>query len=187
MIRRNATERRLLLSIDRRAMIFSAIGAALYAAVSLLPNPIDLPGLHNLNFRPGVVVPVLAGILLGPFAGFFVGAAGTLAADGLTFGFSWNWAVGNGLIGLIAGLVPAARLASPARWRSIGVASVMAALGIILGSGFAALTDVLVANLTPDTAIGVEWISVAKWELAWGVPLTIIVLLAWPRRPKIGG
>src|SRR5437870_9765410 len=110
MIRRNATERRLLLSIDRRAMIFSAIGAALYAAVSLLPNPIDLPGLHNLNFRPGVVVPVLAGILLGPIAGFFVGAAGTLVADGLTFDTSWNWAIGNGLIGLIAGVVPAAKI-----------------------------------------------------------------------------
>ena len=127
-----------------------------------MPNPIDLPGLHNLNFRPGVVVPVLAGILLGPIAGFAVGAAGTLVADGLTFGISWNWAIGNGLIGLIAGLVPAARLASRARWRSIGVATVISALAIILGIGFAALTDVLVANLTPDTAIGVEWISVVK-------------------------
>ena len=106
---------------------------------------------------------------------------------GLTFGISWNWAIGNGLIGLIAGLVPAARLASRARWRSIGVATVISALAIILGIGFAALTDVLVANLTPDTAIGVEWISVAKWELVWGVPLTVIVLLARPRRPKITG
>ena len=113
--------------------------------------------------------------------------AGTLVADGLTYGISWNWAIGNGLIGLIAGLVPAAGLASRARWRRIGAMTVMGALGIIVGIGFAALTDVLVANLTPDTAIGVEWISVAKWELAWGVPLTIIVLLAWPRRPKIGG
>jgi len=28
---------------------------------------------------------------------------------------------------------------------------------------------------------------VAKWELVWGVPLTVIVLLARPRRPKITG
>jgi len=187
MMPRKVTKRRVLLSMNRQTMIFSAIATALYAAVSLLPNPIDLPGLHNLNFRPGAVVPVLAGILLGPIAGFAVGAAGTLVADGLTFGISWNWAIGNGLIGLIAGLVPAARLASRARWRSIGVATVMSALAIILGIGFAALTDVLVANLTPDTAIGVEWISVAKWELVWGVPLTVIVLLAQPRRPKITG
>ncbi|TMF59653.1 MAG: hypothetical protein E6I16_08880 [Chloroflexi bacterium] len=187
MTRRNPNEGRRLLRVDRRAVISSVLAAALYTAVSLLPNPIDLPGLHNLNFRPGVVVPVLAGILLGPIAGFAVGAAGTLVADGLTFGISWNWAIGNGLIGLIAGLVPAARLASRARWRSIGVATVISALAIILGIGFAALTDVLVANLTPDTAIGVEWISVAKWELVWGVPLTVIVLLARPRRPKITG
>ena len=183
MTRRNPNEGRRLLRVDRRAVISSVLAAALYTAVSLLPNPIDLPGLHNLNFRPGVVVPVLAGILLGPIAGFAVGAAGTLVADGLTFGISWNWAIGNGLIGLIAGLVPAARLASRARWRSIGVATVISALAIILGIGFA----LLVANLTPDTAIGVDWISVAKWELVWGVPLTVIVLLARPRRPEIAG
>jgi len=42
------------------------------------------------------------------------------------------------------------------------------------------MTDVFVANLTPDTAISAEWIPLATWNLIWGLPLLVIVLSIWP-------
>ncbi len=178
---RTTMTRRQIWRLDRQAVGYTAMGTALYAAFSLVPNPVDLPGAHNLNFRPGVVVPILFGVLFGPIVGFLVGTVGTLISDVLTFGVSWNWEIGNGLIGLVAGLAPVAVAGAARRWRGISAAIIIGALAIIVGIGFAALTDIWVANMTPDMAIGVEWISVAKWDLAWGVPLTIVLFLAWER------
>ncbi len=165
---RTTMTRRQIWRLDRQAVGYTAMGTALYAAFSLVPNPVDLPGAHNLNFRPGVVVPILFGVLFGPIVGFLVGTVGTLISDVLTFGVSWNWEIGNGLIGLVAGLAPVAVAGAARRWRGISAAIIIGALAIIVGIGFAA-------------AIGFEWISVAKWDLAWGVPLTIVLFLAWER------
>jgi hypothetical protein len=52
-------------------------------------------------------------------------------------------------------------------------------LGVIAGSGFAALTDIWIVNLGADLAVSAEWFPVAKWDPALGVPLAVGVLLAW--------
>ena len=61
-------------------------------------------------------------------------------------------------------------------------------LAIVLGAGLAALTDILIANLTPDTAISAEWIPLASWNLVWGLPLLVIVLSIWAlARRRVAG
>jgi hypothetical protein len=41
------------------------------------------------------------------------------------------------------------------------------------------MTDVFVANLTPDTAISAEWIPVSTWNLLWGLPILVVLLAGW--------
>jgi energy-coupling factor transport system substrate-specific component len=164
--------------LDRRAVRSVLIGTVVYAVFSWAANTMVIPGLPSL--RPGIVIPILCGALFGPIEGFVVGAAGRGVGDLLTFGFFWNWDVGNGLIGSVAGLTA---LVGPATrrwtWAWVGTATLLGAVGIMAGSGFAALTDIWVANLEADLAVSAEWFPVAKWDLALGVPLTLGVLLAW--------
>jgi energy-coupling factor transport system substrate-specific component len=165
---------------DKTAAGSAAAGAIGYAAFNLLPNPLELPGAHHLNFRPGVVIPILFGVLFGPIVGFIVGTAGALISDLPTYGISWNWEIGYGLVGLIAGF--ASGSFKTAGWpRDVIAATAVAALAIIVGIGLAALADIWVANLTADAAIGVEGIPIATWNAVWGVPLTLASLLAWRR------
>ena len=61
-------------------------------------------------------------------------------------------------------------------------------LGIVLGAGLAAITDIFIANLTPDTAMSAEWIPLASWNLAWGLPSLVIALSIWGRaRRRVAG
>jgi len=136
------------------------------------------------------VIPIISGALFGPVVGFVVGAAGRGVGDLLTFGFFWNWDLSRGLVGLIAGLAPRIGAAIKGRWRRIGIATLLGAVGVVLGTGFAALTDVWVANLSPDLAISAERLPVAEWDLALAVPLTVpltvILLVAWDRVQRRG-
>ena len=165
--------------LDRQTLIWPFIASVLYALVTWATNVIVAPGLPSL--RPGSVIPILSGVLFGPIAGFVVGVAGRAVADILTFGLFWNWDISNGFTGLVAGLTPLMCAGVQRGWRWAGAATVLGALGVIMGSGFAALTDIWVANLQPDLAISTEWLPVAQWDLALGLPLTVGVLIAWQR------
>jgi uncharacterized membrane protein len=84
-----------------------AIGAALYAIFSYLFNGsvFVVPSVSQVALRPAIVIPMFFGFTFGPVVGFFTGAVGNMFGDALTgFGLSPQWSIGNGLVGLIAGL-----------------------------------------------------------------------------------
>jgi uncharacterized membrane protein len=84
-----------------RKVLYIAAG---YTALNLLTEQVSVPGLEVV--RPGIAVPVLCGLLCGLFVGLGVGFLGSSGSDLLTFGFYWNWSLGNGLVGMVAGLGP---------------------------------------------------------------------------------
>jgi uncharacterized membrane protein len=93
-----------------------------------------------LALRPGVVVPVAAGLLAGPGAGLAVGALGRLMGDALAgAGVSAAGLIYSGLLGLIAGLGwqrerPAYATIRPQLWAGLWglLATVLAGLGTTL-------------------------------------------------------
>ena len=172
-----ATHRRDIWRLDGVSLAATAIGAALYTALNLLAADIALAVLPVI--RPGIVIPLVFGARFGPVVGFAVGVLGTSISDLLTFGFFWNWAVGNGLIGLVAGLTPLVAARLQRAWAAVAAGAIMGAIAIVLGITFVAATDVWVTNLTGDEVVTTEWIPVVTWDLAWGLPLTVVVLAAW--------
>ncbi len=85
-----------------------AIGAALYAVFSYLFNGtvFVVPSVSQVALRPAISIPMFFGYAFGPVVGFFTGAVGNMFGDALTgFGLSPQWSVGNGLIGMISGMV----------------------------------------------------------------------------------
>jgi uncharacterized membrane protein len=85
-----------------------AIGAALYAVFSYLFNGtvFVVPAVSQVALRPAVAIPMFFGYAFGPAVGFFTGAVGNMFGDALTgFGLYPQWSIGNGLVGMIAGMV----------------------------------------------------------------------------------
>jgi hypothetical protein len=94
--------------VGTREVVYMAIGAALYAIFSYIFNGsvFVVPSVSQVSLRPAICIPMFFGYAFGPSVGFFTGAVGNMFGDALTgFGLSPQWSVGNGLIGMIAGMV----------------------------------------------------------------------------------
>ena len=93
--------------VGTRQVVYMAIGAALFAIFSYLFNGtvFVVPSVSQVALRPAIAIPMFFGYAFGPVVGLFTGAVGNMFGDALTgFGLSPQWSVGNGLVGLIAGL-----------------------------------------------------------------------------------
>jgi uncharacterized membrane protein len=93
--------------VGTRQVVWMAIGAALYAVFSWLFNGtvFVVPSLSQVALRPAIAIPMFFGYAFGPVVGFFTGAVGNTFGDALTgFGLFPQWSIGNGLVGMIAGL-----------------------------------------------------------------------------------
>src|SRR5512135_1221285 len=94
--------------VGTREVVYMAIGAALYAVLSYVFNGtvFVVPSVSQVALRPAIAIPMFFGYAFGPVVGFFTGAVGNMFGDALTgFGLSPQWSVGNGLVGMIAGMV----------------------------------------------------------------------------------
>ncbi len=136
-----------------RQVVYGAIGAALYGVFSYATNIFPLPAAGNVTFRPAVAVLIFFSVAYGPWVGFLAGFLGNMLGDGITgWGFFWNWSLGNGLMGMIPGLI----VASINDFRA--VATIVKAvgwgtLGIIVGMLFASLTEMFVGGIDLNTAL----------------------------------
>jgi energy-coupling factor transport system substrate-specific component len=129
-------------AVSTRELQAMAVGSVLYGLFGWATSGLRIPGPFNSSIRPGVAIPLFFGAAFGPVVGFVVGFAGNMIADLLSgAGFLWNWNVGNGLMGLVAGLATlyVSRLD---RGRNLVIATGFALLGVVVGMGFASVTDI---------------------------------------------
>lgn len=92
--------------VETRQVVYMAIGAALYGVFNYVFNVFPLPSVSQVALRPSICIPVFFGYVFGPVVGFFTGAVGNILGDFITgWGVYPAWDVGNGLIGLVPGLV----------------------------------------------------------------------------------
>ncbi|HDD24603.1 MAG TPA: hypothetical protein ENF52_04100 [Chloroflexi bacterium] len=92
--------------VGTREVVYMAIGAALYGVFNYIFNTIPMPSVSQVALRPSICIPVFFGYAFGPVVGFFTGAVGNILGDFLTgWGVYPAWDVGNGLIGMVSGLV----------------------------------------------------------------------------------
>lgn len=92
--------------VGTREVVYMALGAALYGVLSWIFNTIPVPSVSLVSLRPTVVIPIFFGFAFGPVVGFFTGFVGNILGDALTgWGVFPAWDIGNGLMGLIPGLI----------------------------------------------------------------------------------
>jgi uncharacterized membrane protein/HAMP domain-containing protein len=88
-------------------LVIVIAGALFYGGFNLLMSGLLLPGAAFITIRPQLIVPVAVSLLVGPFAGGFIGLFGNFFGDllsgyGLQF---WPWSIANFIIGFMPGIV----------------------------------------------------------------------------------
>lgn len=93
-------------AVGTREVVMMAVGAVLYGIFSWATNVIQLPSVSFVSLRPAVAIPIFFGLAFGPVVGFFTGAVGNILGDAITgWGVYPVWDLGNGLMGMIPGLI----------------------------------------------------------------------------------
>ncbi|MBL8062067.1 MAG: ECF transporter S component [Anaerolineales bacterium] len=136
-----------------RQVVYGAIGAALYGVFSWATNIFPLPAAGNVTFRPAVAVLIFFGAAYGPWVGLLAGFIGNTLGDALSgWGFYWNWSLGNGLMGMVAGLAMAAIKDFRAQADIIKAVG-WGLAGIVVGMLFASLTEMITGGIDLNTAL----------------------------------
>src|SRR5438128_8727188 len=139
--------------IGVRQIVYMALGAALYGGLSWVTNIIQIPSAGNVSFRPAIVIPLFFGAVFGPWVGLVTGGLGNFLGDYISgYGIYWNWDIGNGLIGFIAGLAMLVTWGRYNNTRAIVIAEIFSAVGIVVGIAFAAYIDIWISKLSFLTA-----------------------------------
>jgi energy-coupling factor transport system substrate-specific component len=162
-----------------RQVVYGAIGAALYGVFSWATNAFPLPAAGNVTFRPAVAVLIFFGAAYGPWVGLLAGLIGNTLGDALTgWGLYWNWSVGNGLMGLIAGLAMPVIKDFRARGDIIKAIG-WGVLGIAVGMLFASLTEMFVGGIDFSTALVGYFTPAVIGNLVVTVILLPILMIAF--------
>ena len=118
-----------------------------------LPIMLQLPSAGNVSFRPAVAIPLFFGIAFGPIVGFIAGFLGNIISDLISgYGFWVWWDIGNGLMGLVAGLM-AFSFTSFKERGTLLKAELYVVLGVVVGMGVASLSEMWVSGADINTVI----------------------------------
>lgn len=162
-----------------RQVVYGAIGAALYGVFSWATNIFPLPAAGNVTFRPAVAVLIFFGAAYGPWVGLLAGFIGNTLGDALSgWGFYWNWSLGNGLMGMVAGLAMAAIRDFRAR-ADITKAVIWGVVGIAVGMLFASVTEKFIGGLDWNTALVGYFVPAFIGNLVVTVILVPILMIAF--------
>jgi energy-coupling factor transport system substrate-specific component len=170
-----------------REVVYAAIGAALYAILSLATNWIQLPSAGNVSFRPAIVIPMFFGVVFGPIVGFIAGFLGNIISDLIAgYGLWFWWDLGNGIIGLIPGLI-AVWMTTYMATKDIVWAEVFSVIGVLLGMGVASISEMWVSGADINTVIFANFIPAVVPDLINGLILLPILMLAYAAIVKRSG
>jgi len=134
--------------VGTREVVYMAIGAALYGVLTWWANAAALPSVSLVSLRPTVCLPIFFGFVFGPVVGFFTGAVGNILGDFLTgWGVYPVWDIGNGLMGLVPGLI----LLFADKKRGLNVLTAAVAVLVII-----AMAIVLISPVIPHPWTGEE-------------------------------
>ena len=172
-------KKKSLFKFGTREVVYSAIGAALYAVLTYATNFMQLPGSGNVAMRPAVVIPMFFGIAFGPIVGFITGFVGNILSDLLSgWGFWFWWDLGNGIMGLIPGLI-ALVIVDYKAIRSLLLGEFFVVLGAAGGMGIAAISEMWVSGADMTAVIYYNFLPAFLTNIANGLVLLPILMVAY--------
>lgn len=168
-----------LWSFGTREVVFAAIGAALYGVLSYATNILQIPGAGNVAIRPAVALPMFFGVAFGPIVGFISGLLGNVIGDLLSgYGFWPWWDLANGIMGFFPGLVYLG-IKNFKDTSDILKAEGMVIVGVLVGIGIAAISELWVSGVDFATTVSINFIPSVTTNLVNGLILVPILMVAY--------
>ena len=172
--------------VTARTVVYSAIGAALYAVAGLFE--FTLPGTANVSLRPAFALVTFFGFAFGPIPGLFVGLVGNAIHDQLAgYGLLtyWDWSLANGLAGFFTGWVAFTMMRSMPN--KLVLAAVASVIGIVIGF-IAVFIDLFIGSADSfSTALTANYLPAVIGDVIVAVILTPILVAIWdPLQESMG-
>mgnify|MGYP005810656091 CR=1 FL=1 len=172
-------ERKPLWSFGTREVVFAAIGAALYGVLSALTNALQIPGSGNVTFRPAIAIVYFFGVAFGPVVGFITGLLGNIIGDLLSgYGFWPWWDLGNGVIGLVAGLFYP-YMTNYRVFRDLLLAEIAVVVSTAVGIFLPSITEIWVSGITFAATLVQNFLPGFLSDIVNGLILTPILMIAY--------
>ena len=158
--------------VGTREVVMMAIGAVLYGIFSWATNVFQLPSVSFVSLRPAVAIPIFMGLAFGPVVGFFSGAVGNIIGDALTgWGVFPVWDLGNGLMGMIPGLILA--------WRTWEERRRVTERVLVLVGAILALFVVLTLLFPQVEHPWMEGARAGQWTLGLLIITVVLIAVGW--------
>lgn len=165
------------IKMDTKSVVAIGIGAALYAALSVIVLPIG----PNTSFRLAIAIVGIFGALFGPVVGFLVGFIGHALNDALMWGSVWwSWVFLSAILGLFGGLIKLDTsfdvLSGKVEKRHVAKMYIYSVIGMLIASIFAYFGDVFLYG-EPAEKVFIQIILASSTNLAvigiLGIPVVI--------------
>jgi len=172
-------EKKSLWAFGTREVVYAAIGAALYAVLSVATNFLQIPAAANVSIRPAVAIPMFFGLAFGPWVGLIAGFVGNLISDLVSgYGFWLWWDLGNGLMGFVPGLV----YLTMTDFRLTGdlvKAEIMVVVGAAVGMFVASVSEIWVSGIDFTTSMATNFVPSFISNVVNGLILVPILMIAY--------
>lgn len=168
-------EKEAQVELDRKSMVHAHfLYTCLHVLLAVTANIL----IGDNSFRPAIVLVAVGGAIYSPLFGFLIGFFGNIGFD-LVYGSFWlHWSVGNGIIGVLSGLIFLVPGYQPERGEirilHAVVLVMLATVGNYVGLTLASLFDVLMDGVSFRQAV-FDWAITPAT-----VNMIFIALLAGP-------
>lgn len=174
--------------LTTKSVVAIGIGAALYAALSVVAIPIG----PNTSFRVAFLLLPVFGALFGPTAGFLVGFIGHALNDAFMWGnVWWSWVFMSAMIGFFGGFVRLDKKFDPLNGvcsrANMAAMYIWAAVGMFAGSVMAYFGDVyLYGEPAEKLFIQISLANMANTIVVFVIGIPLIGLIARSRAKNKG-
>jgi uncharacterized membrane protein len=162
-----------------RELLAAIIGAALFIILDVATSFAHIPSLHGVSFRPAAVIPMIVGVVFGPWAGLLSGLAGKIMGDLVTEQGFWPWwGLGYGLLGCLPGLAWLG-LRNYRRAGEILKVEGLLVLGAAIGMGLASVSEVWVSHISRTETVKTYFVPEFLSNAITGLVLVPVVMIGY--------
>jgi energy-coupling factor transport system substrate-specific component len=175
----NDSNKQEIWQFGAQEVLHSMIGTALFIVLDVATSFAHIPSVHNVSFRPAVVIPMVFGVVFGPWAGLLSGLAGKIMGDLVTEQGFWPWwSLGYGLMGFLPGLIWLG-LRNYRRAREILKVEGLLVLGAGIGIGLASVSEIWVSHIPFAETVKTYFLPEFFSNIATGLVLVPVLMVAY--------
>jgi uncharacterized membrane protein len=162
-----------------REVLVAIVGAALFIVLDVATSFAHNPSFHGISLRPAALVPIICGVVFGPWAGLLSGLAGKIMGDLMTEQGFWPWwGLGYGWMGFLPGLAWLG-LRNYRRAGEILKVEGLLVLGAGIGIGLASVSEVWVSHISLAETVKTYFLPEFFSNSATGLVLMPILMIAY--------